>query len=64
MIAFSALAPPNWPTNTPGLAALTLATAATVGSTSFCVAVSSPLISKSTSTERPSWEIWSALPFW
>ena len=63
MTAFSALAAPNWPTNTPGLAALTLSIAVVVAPTRSCVASSSPLIENWTSTERPSLEIWPSLPF-
>src|ERR671932_13112 len=58
LIALLALAPPNWPTNTPGFSDCTRWTAATTGSTSFSVVSSSPAILKSTSTERPSCDLW------
>ena len=62
-IALLALASPNWPTKTPRLSALTSATAAMTGSTSFSVLSLSPLSLNRTSTERPSLEIWPSLPF-
>jgi hypothetical protein len=61
-IALLALASPNWPTNTSGLSALTFATAAITGSTSFSVRSLSPLSWNLTSTERPSLETWPSLP--
>ena len=60
--ALLALAPPNCPTNTFGLSALTFATEATIGSMRLLVWSSSPRTLNSTSTERPSLETWPWLP--
>ena len=53
-IALSALASPNWPTKTCGLAFCAAAVAASVESTRSSVTLSSPGISNVTSAERPS----------
>ena len=53
-IALSALASPNWPTNTCGLAFWAAAVAASVASTRSSVTSSSPGISNVISAERPS----------
>ena len=61
-IALSALASPNWPTNTCGLAFCAAAVAASAPSTRSSVTSSSPGISNVTSAERPSSDSWPSLP--
>jgi hypothetical protein len=61
-IALSALASPNWPTNTCGFAFWAAAVAASVESTRASVTSSSPGISNVTSADRPSSESLPSLP--
>ena len=61
-MALSALASPNCPTNTCGLAFWAAVVAASVESTRSSVTSSSPGISNVISAERPSFESWPSLP--
>ncbi len=61
-IALSALASPNWPTKTRGLAFCAAAVAASVESTRSFVTSSSPRISNVTRADLPSFESWPSLP--
>ncbi len=60
--ALLALAPPNWPTKTFGLAAFAFTTDSMTGSMRLLVWSSLPRTLNSTSTERPSFESWPSLP--